>query len=119
MKQYCFALDLVNQPQIIEQYEYYHQKANIWPEIVAGIKACGVHKMDIYRVGNRLLMIVELPANMDIQQCFSKMAGLPKQQEWANLMHTMQQPLPFAQPEEYWILMQPIFEFLQTQQPLS
>ena len=119
MKKYCFALDLIDLPHIIEQYEYYHQKANIWPEIVAGIKACGVHKMDIYRVGNRLLMIVELPTNMDIQQCFSKMAGLPKQQEWATLMHTMQQPLPFAQPQEYWILMQPIFEFLQTQQPLS
>ena len=36
---YVLALDLKDDESLIATYESYHQPENIWPEIVAGIKA--------------------------------------------------------------------------------
>jgi len=36
MKTFCLALDLLNEPTLIEQYEHHRKK--IWPEITASKK---------------------------------------------------------------------------------
>ena len=58
MKRYCLALDLKNDEALIAEYEEYHR--NAWPEILQSIKAAGIAQMEIYRINNRLFMIMEV-----------------------------------------------------------
>ncbi|MGJ7032429.1 L-rhamnose mutarotase [Niabella hirudinis] len=110
MKRFCLTLDLKNDPGLIALYEAHHREDGIWPEILEGIRACGIEAMDIYRAGNRLMMILEAGDDFDLQAGFARMATLPRQQEWAALMDTFQQKLPFAQPQEHWVEMKQIFK---------
>ncbi|MBS1669585.1 MAG: L-rhamnose mutarotase [Bacteroidetes bacterium] len=110
LKRYVYALDLKEDEKIIAQYEQYHKKEHIWPEIVQGIKQCQIDRMDIYRVSNRLMMIVEADEKVEINEAFKKMADLQRQKEWALLMNSFQQKIPFAKPDEHWVLMHQIFE---------
>lgn len=57
MKRYCPALDLVDDPKLISEYEVYH--LNGWPEIKRSIIGSGVLEMKIYHISNRLFMIIE------------------------------------------------------------
>jgi L-rhamnose mutarotase len=107
-KRYCLALDLKNDDELIRQYEVHHNK--IWPEILASIKGSGIENMEIYRLGTRLFMIMEVGADFS----FEKKAEMDKQndkvQQWEELMWTYQQPLKEAAPGEKWVLMDKIFD---------
>jgi len=107
MTRYCFALDLKDDPQLIAAYEQYHQ--SVWPEIIASIKEADIKALDIYRVANRLFMIMEVGEDFS----FEKKAALDVKNEivvqWEKLMWEYQQALPTAQPGEKWVLMQKIF----------
>ena len=59
-------MDLVNEPALIEQYEQYHKK--IWPEITASIKDAGINEMKIYRVENRLVMIIQTDETFSFEE---------------------------------------------------
>ncbi len=109
MKRFCLALDLKDDEHLIAEYERYHQSDVIWPEIIAGIKQCNVLEMEIYRNGNRLMMILETNDTFDLAKDFALMATLPRQKEWAELMLTFQQRLPFAGEGEHWALVKQIF----------
>ncbi|HXO98996.1 MAG TPA: L-rhamnose mutarotase, partial [Luteibacter sp.] len=52
----CLALDLRDDPALIAEYERWHTKAFIWPEIVESIRTAGILDMQIFRTGNRLVM---------------------------------------------------------------
>jgi L-rhamnose mutarotase len=106
-QQYILALDLKDDPALIAAYEDWHQK--VWPEILDSIKQSGIEKMEIYRVGNRLTMIMEVNAQFDLATKAAADAQNPKVQDWEQLMWTFQQPLPFAAPGEKWVLMKKIF----------
>lgn len=109
-KIYCLTLDLKDDPQLILEYEGYHRPDVIWQEIIDGIKSVGILKMDIYRAGNRLFMILETVADFDLKRDFDRMRELPRQVEWANLMLNFQQRLSFAKPDEHWVIMDKIFD---------
>ena len=57
MTRYCLALDLKDDPALIAAYEEYH--ASVWPEIITSINEAGIKALEIYRVSNRLFMIME------------------------------------------------------------
>jgi L-rhamnose mutarotase len=107
LKRYCFTLDLYDDPKLIQGYEEWHSK--VWPEIIESIQSAGIVDMQIYRVSNRLFMI------MDVNDLFSFEAKdkadheNEKVQEWEKLMWKYQQPLPFAKPGEKWVIMNEIF----------
>ena len=63
MQRFVLTLDLVDDPGLIERYLEAHR--NIWPEIPAGIREVGIIGMDIYRDGNRLVMIMQMPDSID------------------------------------------------------
>jgi len=108
-KRLCLTLDLKNDPALIAAYEHYHQSNVIWPEILEGNKKIGILSMDIYLAGNRLFMILETVEDFDVAREFGRLQTLPRQKEWASLMLQYQQRVPFAKPEEHWVLMQQIF----------
>ena len=105
---YCLALDLKDDQNLIDEYEEYHQ--NVWPEIIASIKNAGVTDLEIYRVANRLFMIMETDESFSFERKNAMDNSNPKVQEWEELMWKYQQALPVAKPGEKWILMNKIFD---------
>ena len=110
MKRYCLALDLIDDPALIAEYEYWHRSENAWPEIRKSILDSGIANMEIYRTGNRLFMIMETDDSFSFEQKSAMDEANPKVQEWEQLMWKFQQPLPWAKQGEKWILMDKIFE---------
>ncbi len=108
MKRFCLALDLVDDPCLIAEYEAYHQ--NIWSEIRASILDAGIIDMEIYRIMNRLFMIMETEDDFSFTQKGEMDANNPKVQEWETLMWKYQSALPIAKEGEKWLLMDRIFK---------
>ena len=105
---YCLALDLKDSPQLIEEYKRHHQ--NVWPEIAKSIREAGIEDMEIYLVGRRLFMIMEVSDRFSFEEKARADRSNPKVQEWEKLMWKFQQPLPQASPGEKWVLMERIFK---------
>ena len=66
--------------------------------------------MEIYRLGNRLFMIMETDNSFSFDRKSAMVASNPKVQEWEQLMWKFQQPLPGSKPGEKWRLMDKIFD---------
>ncbi len=110
MNKYCLALDLVNDPQLIAEYEDWHSAEKGWPEIKASIKDAGVTNMEIYRFGNRLFMIMETDETFSFERKAAMDAANPKVQEWEQLMWKFQASIPGSKPGEKWVFMNKIFQ---------
>ena len=108
-KRYCLTLDLKDHPNLIAEYKQYHAPGRAWPEITKSIRDSGIENMEIYLLGTRMFMI------MDVNEGFSFEAKAkadrlnPKVREWEELMLKFQQPLPQSAPGEKWMLMEKIF----------
>jgi L-rhamnose mutarotase len=107
MKKYCLALDLKDDPALIKEYEEWHKK--VFPEVLKSIKDSGIEKMEIYRTGNRLFMIMETTEDFSFEKKAAADMANAKVQEWENLMWKYQQPLPVAAEGVKWVLMDRIF----------
>lgn len=70
----------------------------------------GVINMEIYRIGNRLFMIMETEDTFSFKQKASMDAANDKVQDWEQFVWKFQKPLPWAKPGEKWVLMEKIFE---------
>ena len=108
MKRYCMAVDLVNNPEMIAEYEAYHKKLK--PEIEKSIRDAGVTVMEIYRLENHLFMIMETEDDFSFERKAKMDAENPKVQEWEGLMWKYQQGLPSAKEGEKWMIMKKIFD---------
>ncbi|MFA4867684.1 MAG: L-rhamnose mutarotase [Pedobacter sp.] len=107
-KRYCLTLDLIPDERLIAEYEAIHLK--VWPEIIESITSSGIVDMQIYRTGNRLVMIMEVNDTFSFDRKSNMDAVNEKVQEWETLMWKYQQPVPGAKPGEKWIMMDRIFE---------
>ena len=108
MRRFCLTLDLKNDSALIAEYKKYHQK--IWPEITESIKDAGIENMEIYLLGTRLFMIMEVEESFSFEAKVRSDQRNPKVREWETLMWEYQQPLPEAKPGEKWLRMERIFK---------
>ncbi len=106
-QRFCLALDLKDDQQRIAEYELHHK--TVWPEILKSIRQAGIQQMEIYRTGNRLMMIIEADESFTFEKKSIADAANPNVQAWEQLMWTYQQALPFAKPGEKWMVMKNIF----------
>ena len=105
MKSYAQALDLKNDPEIIEKYSEYHR--NVWPEVVESLREIGITAMKIYRSGNHLFMYFEAVDDFDPARDFQGYTDKnPRADEWNTLMSTFQQKVPEAGPDDWWAPME-------------
>lgn len=109
MKTYCLALDLVNDPETIAEYEHHHKPENARPEIKKSITDAGIIDMRIYRTGNRLFMIMETDDDFSFERKAAMDEANPKVQEWEAFMWKFQAPLPWAKEGEKWVIMDKIY----------
>src|SRR5215471_8693997 len=107
-RRYCLTLDLKDDPKLIADYKRYHEK--IWPEITKSIKDSGIEDLEIYLLGTRMFMIMEVNDSFSFEAKGKADKNNPKVQEWEQLMWTFQKPLPQAKAGEKWLLMERIFK---------
>ncbi len=108
MNKYCFALDLKDDPELIQAYDEWHQQ--VWPEIITSIKDAGIANLEIYRYANRLMMLMEVDERYSAERKAAMDAANEKVQEWETLMWKYQQALPGVKPGDKWVMMNKIFE---------
>ncbi|MEJ5961561.1 L-rhamnose mutarotase [Pedobacter immunditicola] len=108
MKKYCLTLDLVDNQELINEYDRWHRE--VWPEVISSIKDAGIEHMEIYRYHNRLIMMMEVNSSYNAEKKAAMDLGNERVQEWEQLMWKYQQALPGAQPGEKWVMMDKIFE---------
>ena len=101
-------MDLKDDPAAIAEYGRLHR--NIWPEIARKIQESGITGMQIYRVGNRLFMVMETKPGFSFADKAAADEADPLVQQWEALMGTFQQSLPMARPGEKWVVMSKIFD---------
>lgn len=106
-QRYTLALDLIDDSDLIAEYENYHKK--VWPDILASITDAGIVEMEIYRVANRLFMIMEVNDQFSFEQKEVMDNSNAKVQEWEALMWKYQQAIPGSQPGEKWRRMDLVF----------
>ncbi len=109
VKRFCQTLDLRDNPDLIATYRRLHSREGIWPEILQGIREVGILEMEIYLLGTRLFMIVEMPQELEWDEVMSRLATLPKQAEWEALTAQYQQAEATATSDAKWKMMERIF----------
>lgn len=93
---------------MIETYKTHH--LSVWPEVLSSLKRVGLNDLEIYLLGRRLVMVVELPDGIDVQRVFAThRASTSRVAEWEALMKSLQEPPPGAAAGEWWAVMQPVF----------
>jgi L-rhamnose mutarotase len=107
-KRHCLTLDLKDDPRLIAEYKRYHEK--IWPEITKSIKDTGIVDMEIYLLGTRMFMVMEVDERFSFEAKARADRQNPKVQEWEGLMWKFQEPLPNTKSGEKWMLMERIFK---------
>jgi L-rhamnose mutarotase len=108
MQRYCFALDLKDDPALIAEYEAHHRQ--VWPEILESIRQSGITQLEIFRVENRLFMLLTATDAFSMEQKAAADAANARVQAWETLMWRYQQALPGSKPGEKWRLMDCIFQ---------
>ena len=102
-------LQLEQNPDLIRQYRYFHSREGIWPEILQGIKDSGILEMEIFLLGTRLVMIVELAADAEWDEVMQRMGNVPRQAEWEDFVAQFQKAAAGAASQEKWQPMERIF----------
>lgn len=110
MKRYCFAIDLIDDAGLIEEYKEHHK--NFWPELREHTRNSGINILELYNAGNRLFMIFETgdEFSLDNYKDDSESWISRRSVEWEILMSNYQIPIPSAKKDEKWTLMEKIFE---------
>ena len=107
-RRFCLTLDLRDDPKLIAEYKRHHE--HVWPEIIRSIRDSGVDDMEIYLLGTRMFMIMEVEEGFSLAAKAEADRANPKVQQWEDLMSTFQKPLPQAKSGEKWLLMERVFK---------
>lgn len=107
---HVLMLDLRDDPALIAAYEAHHRA--VWPEVLAHLKTQGVRDMQIYRLGNRMTMVMETDdAVFDLERLRAAEASDPRLRAWEELMWTFQSPTPWTPAGQKWTPMATIFDW--------
>jgi L-rhamnose mutarotase len=100
-------VDLKDDATAISEYKRYHVK--IWPEIKKSLYDAGIKDMEIYLLGTRMFMIMDVDEKFSFSAKGAADAANPKVQEWEAIMGQFQQPLPQSSAEWFWVPMERVF----------
>jgi len=108
MKRYAQTINLADDPAIIRRYVEFHRA--VWPEVERGLRAIGIRRMLIWRLGRRLFMYLETADDFDPERDFPRYEqSSPKIREWQEMMASFQEPVPEARPGQWWARMEPVY----------
>ena len=87
-REHVLLLDLHDDPALIAEYEAHHRA--VWPEVEAAIRASGILAMRIYRLGTRLVMVLEVADDFSFARKAAQDADDPVVAGWEALMERFQ-----------------------------
>ena len=109
MTRYVLTVNLKDDPAVIADLSRLSRR--VWPEVLESLRTVGVEQMDIYQLGRKLVMILELTDGLDFRRAFAThMCSSPRVAEWERLMKSLQEPSPDAPDGEWWTVMEPVFQ---------
>ena len=106
---HVLLLDLVGDADLIAAYEAWHRAGAVPGPVVASIRGGGIEDMEIWRRGERLVMIMEAGAAYDPAAKAAADAVNADVQAWEQLMDTMQKRLSDTMEAEKWAPAKRIF----------
>lgn len=109
LKRYVQFLEISDDPELMEQYRKWHSEEHHWKEIRDGIRQVGILEMEIYMLGNKLVMIVDTPADFQWEEAMNRLATLPRQAEWEAFVSKFQGCAADARTDEKWQPMERMF----------
>lgn len=109
MARHVLLIDIDDEPAAIARYEAWHAAGALPPVIGASIRNAGIVAMDIYRTGDRLVMVMDTDAFFDPDAKAAADAADTDVQAWERQMNGVQRPLPWAQPDTKWTAASHIF----------
>ncbi len=108
-KRYVQFLELSSGEEAIREYRKWHSEEFAWKEIREGIREVGILEMEIYILGNKLVMIVEAPEDFDWTSSMARLATLPRQAEWEAFVSQFQGCSANATSDEKWQMAERMF----------
>ena len=109
IKRFVQTLTLNSDEEARREYIKWHSPEYNWKEIREGIREVGILEMEIYILGNLLVMIVDAPADFDWGKAMAKLATLPRQAEWEAFVSQFQGCSKEATSDEKWQMMERMF----------
>jgi len=109
-----FALDLKDNPELIAEYERWHQPDLIWADVLESLRSSGIEDAEIFRTHNRLVLVLDVAVNFSLDEKAAADAVNERVIAWETMMWKYQKPLPWARPGEKWVPMQRIFSLRAT-----
>lgn len=109
LKRYVQFLEISDDPELMEQYRKWHSEEHHWKEIRDGIRQVGILEMEIYMLGNKLVMVVDTPADFQWEEAMNRLASLPRQAEWEAFVSKFQGCAADARSDEKWQPMERMF----------
>ena len=108
VKTFGLTLCLQADPAKIAEYRRYH--ADVWPEVTARLRECGIQQMEIFLRDRRMFMHIVTDDNFDPNKDFARINEDPVSAKWNELMATLQERAPEASPDEWWAPMEKVFD---------
>lgn len=109
VRRWVQTMQLRPDSSLIEEYRHRHAQGQIWPEILQGIRDCGLFEMEIYIHGTTLVMICEGPEDLVWEDAMARMAAGQRQAEWENFMSEFQDCCKGQRSDEKWTMMDRMF----------
>lgn len=111
-KEIVMYANLINEEEAIKQYEYYHSKEGIWPEVGMANKASGIKQLKMYRFQNQLIMIMTVPKDVDLKEMDKKyINSSDKIKEWGVMMNDFFETLQIDGEEKVWVEMKKVHHY--------
>jgi L-rhamnose mutarotase len=109
------VLGLKDGEGVVEEYRRAHTA--VPPVVTEGLRAAGVKRMEIFLLGGRLFMRLEVDDAFDPRASFAAsedgaaVEHDPVYAEFDARMRAIQQPVAEAEPGAWWALMDLVYEF--------
>ena len=109
IKRFVQTLTLRSDEEARREYIKWHSPEYNWKELRDGIREVGILEMEIYILGNLLVMIVDAPEDFCWDEAMARLATLPRQAEWEAFVSQFQGCDADATSDEKWQMMERMF----------
>lgn len=108
MKGFGMTLLLQDDADKIDRYKAHHRA--VWPAVTSRLRALGIDHMEIFLSERRMFMHFTAPDDFDPARDFATLLEDPEYRRWDELMRTLQEQAPEAEPGEWWHVMEEVFD---------